>query len=157
MEHRRRIYISNDSYPELRNLPRGWERHKAWWRAFRCAVRRSEFWYFLLPTIGLALSFVALGLGVSVRFKSPIFMVAGWSTVMGAVAFWGWRTITVGGDMIRPFLRRTTDLCGESCPNCGYHLRGQLLGEAVSFPIRCPECGVEFGRESFEEPFLVCV
>ena len=38
-----RVYLTNDSYPELRNLPLGWPRSRTWWRAIRHAMGGWRF------------------------------------------------------------------------------------------------------------------
>jgi len=151
----RHIYLFNDSYPELRNIPRGWARHKVWWRALKSAFATRAMWIFMAKSIimGLAVSFVIFAINDRfIQKETTHLIVLAIGYIMG-LSIWSWFIITTGGDMVRPHLRRTTPLCGESCVSCGYHLKAHI--EQNESTIRCPECGSVNNRSAFREPFTV--
>jgi hypothetical protein len=157
----RRIYFTNDSYPELRNIPRGWSRQRAWMRAFRSGMRDVRLWAFFAMVILIVVGCAEIGIRIArvvpVEFRE--YPVVGGFAV--GLTMWCALCVTVGGDLIRPHLRRTTPECGESCPYCGYALNAHLglVGSPAGcietpsithdIEILCPECGMQCSADWF--------
>ena len=103
--------------------------------------------------IGLSVAMIMIAVGDQFfHFEMPRLIMHAVGMCTG-LFIWSWFIITTGGDMVRPHLRRTTPLCGESCVNCGYHLKAHI--EQNESAIRCPECGSINSRSAFREPFTV--
>lgn len=62
-----RFYLSNNSYPELRDVTSVWQRQRIWWRAFRSAVRDWRV---------LAIVFLVWGGGILVLFTGRAVSIA---------------------------------------------------------------------------------
>ena len=152
-----RFYVSNDSYPELREISSRWERHRTWWRAFGSAFGDRRFLLFVL--IEVLLRGGGIGAGVLMehllRFDLPgrlsLWAVAG----ICATITWGVLALSWGGDLMRPHLRRASPTARDACPACGHQLSGQLAQPTDSAAIRCPECGARVPRGLFSPPFEI--
>ncbi|MFG0329438.1 MAG: hypothetical protein ACF8PN_06000 [Phycisphaerales bacterium] len=148
-----RFYLSNDSYPELREAPRGWTRHLIWWRAFLSATRDWRLWALFATgaavTVAAGLANLALsGLVANAAFVQWVRFVF----PFGAAIVWIVLSITWGGDLMRPHLRRVHSTCRIACPHCGHRLTAHLR-EPGRDAVRCPECGGMSERSLFDEPF----
>ncbi|MHC5006455.1 MAG: zinc ribbon domain-containing protein [Planctomycetota bacterium] len=147
-----RLYLSNDSYPELREIHPRWTRSVTWWRAITLGVRHARFWGFVTAQIGLAFGcfFAARTLNaVDVGRVVPdglifTFFGAGWLIVFAYLQ------ISWGGDMMRSYLRAVSDKARYACPQCGHSLFGHVGGDADR--VRCPECGADVARDVFDWP-----
>ena len=150
-----RIYFSNESYPELREIESRWERHKTWYRAFGSAFRDWRFWRFW------AIQLVILGGGAAVdrlarRITGRPFGWRGFMHVVllaGAVVLNALLTVTWGGDLMRPHLRRVSPSAREACPECGHLLTGHLTEKGKM--ILCPECGGQIDSLVFDPPYRI--
>lgn len=154
-----RFYVSNASYPEMRNIESRWERHVTWWKAFLSSARDVRIWGFVV--VGVLCAVAAwMPWEFAIRYArsqggSPAaieLMMAG-----GAIsAFVGWSVValTLGGDLMRPHLRKVNPRCRDACPECGYHLRSQLEDSQATV-VPCPECGQSWIRQAFEAPFQI--
>lgn len=151
-----RWYLSNHSYPEMRAIESFWERHRTWWKAFGSSLNDPKMWGFLAIAFSLACLGGALNLLIDVNdLIGPHAPSAGvianllsiFITIGAAVAL----SLTWGGDIIRPHLRRVNPRCRTSCPECGHCLISQLESDRSIF--QCPECGQWLNRRPFEEPF----
>jgi hypothetical protein len=150
-----RLYLSNDSYPELRDLHPRWARTVTWWRAIAFSLRHARFWGFVAAQIGVAAGFVVTGStinaldlagGVPDRAVN-VCLGAGW------LAVFAYLQVSWGGDIMRSYLRAVSDEARHACPGCGHCLRGHLPGEAD--PVRCPECGAHVARALFAWPHRI--
>ena len=178
--HRQRIYLLSSSYPELRFIPRGLTLYAVWWRALGSAFHSVDLWRFVATNFVIALSITG-----TIYFLADRFIEEGFwryaCQIFGlfcGIVFYGGRSITTGGNIIRPHFRRTTAACRTTCPNCGYDLQSQLgpvlkairpggtafplyramLNTNTDFnvpPIRCRECGVTTDVAAFVEPFQI--
>ncbi|MBL1216141.1 MAG: hypothetical protein D8M59_01450 [Planctomycetes bacterium] len=157
---RTRFYVSNESYPELREVQPKRKRHVVWWRAFRSAAHDVKFWRFLLCSWGICLLWLPVHIGVI----GPRMIVNGtlqdpWKDWVGFIVFFAlvgsasYLALTWGGDIMRPHLRRVEPVCREACPGCGHRLTSQIAGNDET--IQCPECGRWWGRSPFEEPYQI--
>jgi DNA-directed RNA polymerase subunit RPC12/RpoP len=147
-----RLYLSNDSYPELREIHPRWTRSVTWWRAITLGVRQGRFWGFVAAQIGLAIGclvaanmFNALDVGRVVP-DGLVFtcLGAGWLLVFAYLQ------ISWGGDIMRSYLRAVSEKARYACPRCGHSLFGHLDGAADH--LRCPECGADVARDVFAWP-----
>ncbi len=137
-----RIYLTNESYPELRGVRRGWTRSATWWRAIDHAARHARFWIFAVTQASILAVLIAVN-----------WMLVEWPVVQVAIALFAFAVFsylqtTWGGDMMRSHLRAVSDIARYACPNCGQSLYGHLDEESTS--VRCPECGVQIRRAIFE-------
>jgi predicted RNA-binding Zn-ribbon protein involved in translation (DUF1610 family) len=150
-----RFYLSNDSYPEVREIASRWQRHLTWWRAFRSAAGDRHFWLFLLVQMILLVGWVVLHAWLTdlARPHEPAGMIIHIACAVGAVVTWGALALSWGGDLMRPHLRKVSLIARSACPNCGHQLTSQLAGDEAS--IRCPECGSVMGRSAFEAPYEI--
>ncbi len=151
-----RWYLSNDSYPEMRAIESFWERHRTWWRAFGSSLSDPKMWGFLAIVFSLACLGGALNLLIDVDdLLGPHLPSVGvianllsiFITIGAAVAI----SLTWGGDIMRPHLRRVNPRCRTCCPECGHCLTSQL--QTPQPVIQCPECGQWLNRRPFEEPY----
>lgn len=123
-----RIYVSSDSYPEIRPIPTGWPRHRAWWRAFRSAFGDSRLWLLALIEIALVLIFIGIreqivaGFAIGWDARGPVTIAVVFAALFVIAAV----HLSWGGDLMRPHLRRTNELARDACPNCGHLLTSQL-------------------------------
>jgi DNA-directed RNA polymerase subunit RPC12/RpoP len=147
-----RLYLSNDSYPELREVHPRWARTLTWWRAFALSFRQGRFWGFVGTQFGIAFGcfFAAKTLNaVDVGRVVPdglvfTFFGAGWLLVFAYLQ------VSWGGDVMRSYLRAVSEKARYACPRCGHSLFGHLAGDADR--VRCPECGARVTREVFDWP-----
>jgi hypothetical protein len=147
-----RFYLTNESYPEIREIPRGWGRHLTWWRAFRSAATDLAFWMMILSGLGLAALFtisqgpVIVLLGLEFReIHVALAAVAALAMLAAGGVFLSW-----GGYIMRGHLRRTSLVCRDACPLCGHLLTSQL--HARHERVECTECGGVFLTRDFEMP-----
>ncbi len=153
-----RWYLSNYSYPEMRAIESFWERHRTWWRAFLSSLNDPKMWGFLLIAFSLACLGGALNLLVDVQElmgsnSIPAAVVANLVTLAVTIGAAVVLSLTWGGDIMRPHLRRANPRCRSACPECGFCLTSQLGSLRPIF--QCPECGQWLDRRPFEEPFPV--
>lgn len=151
-----RWYLSNDSYPELRPIESFWERHVTWWRAFGSAMNDPKMWSFLAVALSLACLGGALNLFIDISellsAGAPrIGVIANLLSIAVTVAAAVVLSLTWGGDIMRPHLRRVNPRCRTACPECGFCLTSQLQSGRRIF--QCPECGQWLNRRPFEEPY----
>ena len=64
-----RLYVNNDSFPELRDVYPWWARSRTWWRALVHAFRHRDFWQFA----GIQLLIVLAAVGLDRVFVVPDF------------------------------------------------------------------------------------
>lgn len=155
-----RWYLSNDSYPEMRCIESFWERHRTWWRAFLSSLTDQRMWGFLLVAFSLACLGGALNLFIDVSDllgsdSVPLGVIANLFSIAVTVGAAMVLSLTWGGDIIRPHLRRVNPRCRTACPECGFCLKSQLQSPRRVF--QCPECGQWHNRRPFEEPYPIDV
>lgn len=161
-----RIYLSNESYPELRHMPVGWARSSTWWRAIAHAARHTHFWVFTGVQVVLVAGFlVADGLTIVVSGLGQTGnAVAHVAYGMAAIGVFGYLQVSWGGDMMRRHLRAVSEEARYACPFCGQSLYAHVVGrsdEAMERrsdeggAIRCPECAARVKRAVFTEPYLI--
>ena len=148
-----RVYIANDSYPELRDIPPTWARTVIWWRAIRRGFGHRDFWIFLATQAVCVLAFIA----ASIALASLPALQGGPERIvhaimaLGALAVFGYLQVSWGGDIMRSHLRGVSDVARHACPRCGHSLVGHLDGQPKE--IRCPECAAQVHTELFSPPF----
>ncbi len=149
-----RLYVNNDSFPELREVHPWWARSRTWWRALVHAFRHRDFWQFaaiqgLIVLVAAALDriVVAPGFGTTVS-------TLGHAVILGlGFGLAAYLQVSLGGDMMRRHLRSVSTRARYACPRCGQSLFGHANGGPD--PIRCPECAAEIDRRLFAPPFRV--
>jgi len=148
-----RIYLNNDSYPELRGIRRGWTRSLTWWRAIARGMRHVDFWVFMATQAAILAAFVAADRAVVVFAGLEGAAATAVNTVFGlsGLFVFGYLQSSWGGDMMRSHLRAVSDIARYACPSCGQSLFGHL-DDQPEF-VRCPECGSHVGRAIFEPPY----
>jgi predicted RNA-binding Zn-ribbon protein involved in translation (DUF1610 family) len=146
-----RLYLTNESYPELRGVRRGWPRSRTWWRAIAHATRHAGLWVFAATQVLIVAGFVAADRAVVLLMDGPwMHDIAHVSFGVAALIVFGYLQSSWGGDIMRSHLRAVSDIARYACPNCGQSLYGHLDEESVS--VRCPECGVQIQQAIFEPP-----
>ena len=150
-----RIYFSNESYPELREIESRWERHKTWYRAFGSAFGDWRFWRFWAVQLVILGGWFALDRYVSRVTDLPLVWEGFMHAVFlaGAVLLNALLTVTWGGDLMRPHLRRVSSSARDSCPECGHLLTGHLTEKGKM--ILCPECGGQIDSQVFDPPYRI--
>ncbi len=147
-----RLYLTNESYPELRGVRRGWTRSRTWWRAIARATRYGHFWVFVATQASIVVVFVVadrmLVAFVGPEAERPALHVA---IALGAFALFAYLQTTWGGDMMRSHLRAVSDIARHACPSCGQSLYGHIDGK--SSEVTCPECGARVKHAIFEPPY----
>jgi DNA-directed RNA polymerase subunit RPC12/RpoP len=150
-----RVYLSNESYPELREVRPRWARSVIWWRAIAFSLRFRRFWGYVAAHVAIAGGFVA-----AARTVTALEVVGDRSgrSVYGTFALawlllFAYLQVSWGGDMMRSYLRAVSTRARRACPDCGHNLTGQL--ERAGDRVRCPECGAETGREVFAWPYRI--
>lgn len=148
-----RLYLNNDSYPELRGIRRGWTRSLTWWRAIARGMRHVDFWVFMATQAAILAAFVAADRAVVVFGGLEGAAATAVNTVFGlsGLFVFGYLQSSWGGDMMRSHLRAVSDIARYACPSCGQSLFGHL-DDQPEF-VRCPECGSHVGRAIFEPPY----
>ncbi len=155
-----RWYLSNNSYPELRDMESFWERQRTWGRALLSSLSDQKMWGFLVVTISLACLGGALNLFVDLSDllgsdSPPLVALVNLLCVAVTIGAAVVLSLTWGGDVIRPHLRRANPRCRAACPECGFCLTSQLQSGRRVF--QCPECGQWHNRRPFEEPYPIDV
>ncbi len=150
-----RFYISNHSYPELREVTTRWQRHVIWWRAIQSAIREPRFQRFLAFQVLLVACWIFSGI-LAVWFNHLSIMTS--LSMSGAVSIaatitWSILALSWGGDLMRPHMRRVSTTARDACPECGHLLTGHLLQAEQT--IRCPECGMVVPRRLFQPPYEI--
>ncbi len=140
-----RIYLTNESYPELRGVRRGWSRSATWWRAIDDAARHARFWVFVVTQASILAVLIAVN-----------WMLVPWPVVQVAIglfafAVFSYLQTTWGGDIMRSHLRAVSDVARYACPSCGQSLYGHIEDESPQ--ITCPECGARVERAIFRPPY----
>lgn len=150
-----RLYLTNDSYPELREIDAQWSRTRTWWRAIGHAIRHIDFWIFALTQLGLVIGIVLGGIGIAAvaGLDGASGRIVHLSFAIGALLVFCYLQISWGGDMMRRHLRAVSDVARYACPQCGQSLFGHLGGNEAT--VRCPECGSVFTRKTFEPPYPI--
>ncbi len=150
-----RLYLSNDSYPELREVRPQWVRTVTWWRAIARATRTGRFWLFASAQV-VVLAAAILAAVLILRYGD----LRGWpavivqaATLAGGLMTFAYLQVSWGGDMMRSHLRAVSDVSRYSCPSCGQSLFGHLDGNDQV--VRCPECGCRIHRDVFAPPFRI--
>jgi hypothetical protein len=149
-----RLYVSNHSYPELREIESRWEIHRTWWRAARTALRDRRLWAFAAIELMLLVAFIVGGTRAMslIDARAARFAVGGAIIVAAHVACAG-LALTWGGDLMRPHLRRASERARSACPRCGHLQTDRLIASAPD--VRCAECGTIAPRSVFEPPFAI--
>lgn len=152
-----RWYLTNHSYPELREVPAGWPLRRVWFLTIRSSLRDHRMLLFLATNtavVGLGIAaIVSVGPAIFVNgrdihpWRTPLHVVISLLTV-GCFAC---STLTWGGHIMRSHLRRVSGICRGACPECGYQLTAHLAGGGQS--VQCPECGTVSDRAPFVEPY----
>lgn len=153
-----RLYLSNMSYPELREIRGFWTRQQIWRRAFGRALATGAFWRFAVASLLVAAAafavfvFVPAVLSLEPTATTLVRLGAIIATIVGA----GGLSLTLGGDIMRPAMRAVSETARIACPACGHLLRSQL-GSAggPGTLIRCPECGATSPRSLFTPPYRI--
>jgi predicted RNA-binding Zn-ribbon protein involved in translation (DUF1610 family) len=148
-----RFYVSNDSYPELREVPSRWKRNMIWWNAFLSASRDARFLLFVLIQLILVAGWIVLAIYLP-GLESATFEVklgARGLIALLSIITWGVLALSWGGDLVRPHLRRVSPIARHACPRCGHQLITQLA--AHTDVIRCPECGSLIPRAALSPPY----
>ncbi len=146
-----RLYLTNESYPELRGVRPGWPRSRMWWRAFAHATRHAGMWVFAATQVLIVFGFVAADRAVLLLIdEQRIHGIAHVSFGVAAFMVFSYLQISWGGDIMRSHLRAVSDIARYACPNCGQSLYGHLDEESAT--VRCPECGLRIRRAIFEPP-----
>jgi hypothetical protein len=150
-----RLYLSNESYPELREVRPRWMRSVTWWRAIGFSLRYRRFWGYVAAQVAIAAAFLMaarMALAFGVGGDGPRRFVYG-SFFLAWLLVFAYLQVSWGGDMMRSYLRAVSRRARHACPNCGHDLTGQLEGDAER--VRCPECGAELAREVFAWPYRI--
>lgn len=150
-----RFYISNESYPELREIRSRWDRHRVWWRAFASALGDRRFWRFIVVQMLLLGGWIVVDRVAArpiVVPSEPAWAVHA-AVAAAALTTWGVLALSWGGDLVRPHLRRVSSIARAACPGCGHQLTGHL--DAAGAVVRCPECGAGSPRGLFDEPYAI--
>jgi DNA-directed RNA polymerase subunit RPC12/RpoP len=150
-----RLYLSNESYPELREIRPQWARTVTWWRAIGFSLRFGRFWRYVAVQVAIAAAFVVadraiIALGLAGDLRS--YRVHGGCAVAWLLLF-AYFQVSWGGDMMRSYLRAVSTRARHACPNCGHNLVSHL--ERDPDRIRCPECGIRVARDLFEWPYRI--
>ncbi|MCH7798308.1 MAG: hypothetical protein IID28_07655 [Planctomycetes bacterium] len=146
-----RLYLTNESYPELRGVRRGLPRSRTWWRAMAHATRHAGIWLFAVTQVLIVVGFAAADRAVLLLVDEPrIQVIAHVSFGVAALIVFGYLQTSWGGDIMRSHLRAVSDIARYACPNCGQSLYGHLDEESAT--VRCPECGARIQRAIFEPP-----
>lgn len=114
-----RLYLTNDSYPELREIDAQWSRTRTWWRAIGHAIRHIDFWIFALTQLGLVIGIVLGGIGIAAvaGLDGASGRIVHLSFAIGALLVFCYLQISWGGDMMRRHLRAVSDVARYACPN----------------------------------------
>lgn len=146
----RRIYISNDSYPEMREVRSG-GRRKLWWRTFYAALRVRRFWVFAVTMLAIegavAIAAWTVPRWAGVHITNEHLWHVGFVLLGGFI--WMMLSLSWGGDIMRDVMRRCDERAGRSCPSCGQDLSGSPI---VDDHVACPECGDAIPRSAIEVP-----
>ncbi len=148
-----RLYVNNDSYPELRGLRRGWTRSLTWWRAIARGMRHVDFWVFMATQAAIVGAFVVADRAVVVfgGLDGPAAGVVDAVLGLSALVVFAYLQVSWGGDMMRSHLRAVSDIARYACPSCGQSLYGHLDDQPDL--VRCPECAALVRRAIFEPPY----
>ncbi len=149
------VYLSSESYPELRDIGSRWARNVIWWRAFRRAFRHLDFWSLLLTQAGIVAAFIAADVLVvlTVDLRPAATRSVHAVAAVSALLVFGYLLVSWGGDIMRRHLRGVSDVARYACPGCGHSLVGHL--DSNDERLRCPECAARTSRETFEPPFPI--
>jgi hypothetical protein len=148
-----RFYVSNHSYPELREMDSPWRRHVTWWRAFRSALGDLRFWRFFGIELLLLAGWFVLHRVLTAIASETLRPLLDVGIGLAAITGWGVLALSWGGDLMRPHLRRVSALARDACPCCGHQLSSQIAEAADR--VRCPECGESSPRSAFEPPYRI--
>lgn len=153
-----RLYVTNDSYPELREIDAQWARTLTWWHAIARAARHRDFWVFVVAQVVL---FTGLQVGAAVLIATAGLehgaarAAAGASIVLGVLTF-AYLQASWGGDMMRRHLRAVSETARYACPCCGQNLFGHLQESAgTTATVRCPECADLVDPVIFRPPYAI--
>jgi rubredoxin len=169
-----KLYLTNDSYPELRDVAQ-WARTVTWWNAIRRAFGDARFWAFLASQAACLAALVATAGAVESALDpaSPVRPFVHAAAALGWLCAFAWLQVSWGGDIMRSHLRAVSPVARWACPGCGHSLVGHVGKEeaterrsdgatkggeesaAAPAPIRCPECAAMIGREVFEPPYRI--
>ncbi|MHC4946825.1 MAG: TFIIB-type zinc ribbon-containing protein [Planctomycetota bacterium] len=148
------LYLDNDSYPELRDVPRGLARSATWWRAILHAARHQGLWLFFGLQAAIVVALVAATAAIhGLRLAGPAELLVDGLVVVPGLVLMGYLQTSLGGDLMRPHLRAVSDVARHACPSCGHCLRGHLGGDVEQ--VQCPECGHVIAVDLFAAPYRV--
>lgn len=150
-----RLYLVNDSYPELREIRKQWSRTATWMRAIGHATRCRDFWFFVGVQAACIAAFTGVGIAAALllRLNDRQAGILGTVLTVLAMALFSYLQASWGGDMMRSHLRAVSDTARYACPACGQSLLGHLDSEEAE--VRCAECGAIVGREVFDPPYPI--
>lgn len=147
-----RLYVTDESFPELREVASRWQRFFIWLRAFKSACLDwrlfALFGVLVIVTSALLIAGLYLADGLPRSAWGSAARLCIFSLPALIVIF---TLSTFGGELMRPHLRKVSESCRLACPTCGQSLRTQL--ESPAPLIRCPECGCETDRRPFTPPY----
>ena len=136
-----RLYLTSDSFPEIRELT---ERRARWRLMARAAMSSIRDVRMIALFIGMALAHVPAlvvlflhsmrTVGQTTSLILATVVVLGWLLLSGAVF------VALIGDLLRVHARATSLHARYACPNCGYGLRGLMEDADATASVRCPEC-----------------
>ncbi len=148
-----RIYLNNDSFPELREVRPWWARSRIWWRALGHAFRHRDFWQVAAIQLLIVLAALALDRMFVGGFRTTTAKL-GHAIILGlGFGLAGYLQVSWGGDMMRRHLRSVSVSARYACPRCGQSLFGHANGGDDQ--VRCPECAAEVDRRLFAPPYRV--
>ncbi len=150
-----RLYLNNDSYPEMRGIRPHWPRTMLWWRAIARATRTARFWLFAATQLVV--------LAATLVVNALIFPTGGtadwgvWATHIGVLLAgllgFAYLQVSWGGDMMRSYLRAVSDKARYACPCCGQSLLGHP--DAGCSVVQCPECATHVDPDVCSPPYRI--
>lgn len=147
-----RLYVTDESFPELREVTSRWRRLIIWLRAFLSAARDWRLWALFASLVLVLVAMMLVGRSLAIAFRgSSLIWFARFFVIVGPALVFTVTLSTLGGELMRPHLRAVSVDCRSACPSCGHSLKPQIESDAPE--IRCPECGNTTDRKPFSAPY----